>query len=198
VGNLSIPPDWLPVAANISVLPYPLRRYIHDLETNCDPAGMVREAIVQRENAAALAVRVRELEAACRTAKEERNIARSRAWELARERRGAAALVQKLAAAEARTDEVIATLGPDVERLTGERDRARALLREAREYIRHAPEVTCEWDGMVAGSVEHATIRCTCGAAAALALRASIRAAHPPAARTPRTGTRGPGGTGRR
>lgn len=74
-------------------------------------------------------------------------------------------LRSQLAAAEARTDEVIATLGPDVERLTGERDRARGMLREAREYVRHAPEVTCEWDGMVAGPVEHATIRCTCGAA---------------------------------
>jgi len=39
------------------------------------------------------------------------------------------ALRSRLAAAETRTDEVIATLGPDVERLTGERDAADELAR---------------------------------------------------------------------
>lgn len=36
-------PEWLPTPENINALPDPLRKYIHDLETNCDPAGMVQE-----------------------------------------------------------------------------------------------------------------------------------------------------------
>jgi len=35
---------WIPTARNISALPEPLRKYIHDLETNRDPARMVRES----------------------------------------------------------------------------------------------------------------------------------------------------------
>jgi hypothetical protein len=35
--------DWKPTAANINALPESLRRYIHDLETNCDPAGLVQQ-----------------------------------------------------------------------------------------------------------------------------------------------------------
>lgn len=34
---------WLPTAENINALPEPLRRYVADLETMCDPAGLVRE-----------------------------------------------------------------------------------------------------------------------------------------------------------
>jgi hypothetical protein len=37
-----IPNDWTPSAANINALPEPLRRYIHELKTVCDPAGMCR------------------------------------------------------------------------------------------------------------------------------------------------------------
>jgi len=35
--------NWLPTAANINALPKPLRNYIYGLETNADPAGMVAE-----------------------------------------------------------------------------------------------------------------------------------------------------------
>jgi hypothetical protein len=38
---LNISPTWTPTADNINALPYPLRRYIHDLKTICDPAGDV-------------------------------------------------------------------------------------------------------------------------------------------------------------
>lgn len=38
-----IQPDWTPTAENINALPDPLRLYIHELETVCDPAGDVRE-----------------------------------------------------------------------------------------------------------------------------------------------------------
>lgn len=54
--------SWTPTPANINALPESVRRYIHDLETNADPAGTIREAICQKENAMALARRVEELE----------------------------------------------------------------------------------------------------------------------------------------
>lgn len=48
----AIASDWKPTADNINALPEPLRRYIHDIETNCDPAGIIRENIlVKDENA---------------------------------------------------------------------------------------------------------------------------------------------------
>lgn len=46
---LLIPNDWTPTADNVNALPEPLRRYIHDIETNCDPAGMVRENFQLRQ-----------------------------------------------------------------------------------------------------------------------------------------------------
>lgn len=44
-----IQPDWAPTPETINKLPAPLRRYIHDLETNADPAGMVRENVLLRD-----------------------------------------------------------------------------------------------------------------------------------------------------
>lgn len=41
-------------AAEINALPDRVRRYIHDLETMADPAGMVRENILVREENAQL------------------------------------------------------------------------------------------------------------------------------------------------
>jgi hypothetical protein len=49
--TLSIKDDWTPTAENINALPEPLRVYIHDLQTVCDPAGDVRERFrLQTEN----------------------------------------------------------------------------------------------------------------------------------------------------
>lgn len=48
---------WLPTAENINALPEPIRRYIHDLSTRCDPAGEVRELTIARDT-------IRSLEAA--------------------------------------------------------------------------------------------------------------------------------------
>lgn len=57
------PDDWLPTAASINALPKPLRKYIHDLETNCDPAGTIRSEVLLREHTVpALTARVAELE----------------------------------------------------------------------------------------------------------------------------------------
>lgn len=46
--------DWKPTADNINALPEPVRRYIHDLKTNCDPAGMVRENVLLKDQNTAL------------------------------------------------------------------------------------------------------------------------------------------------
>lgn len=44
--------DWLPTSENINALPLPLRRYIMELQTNADPAGIVREnAVLRHDNA---------------------------------------------------------------------------------------------------------------------------------------------------
>ena len=52
----------------VNALPERVRRYIHDLETNADPAGMVQENTCLRENILALTARVQELEGKLRWA----------------------------------------------------------------------------------------------------------------------------------
>jgi hypothetical protein len=46
--------EWLPTAENINALPEPLRRYVHDLESRCDPAGELRELVLLRDENAML------------------------------------------------------------------------------------------------------------------------------------------------
>jgi len=41
--------EFKPDAAHINALPDPLRRFIHDIETNADPAGIIRENIRRPE-----------------------------------------------------------------------------------------------------------------------------------------------------
>jgi len=48
-------------AETINALPDPLRQYIHDLETRCDPAGDIQTIAYLREDRDALAKRVDEL-----------------------------------------------------------------------------------------------------------------------------------------
>ena len=55
--------DWQPTPERINALPEPIRRYIHDLETRCDPAGDVAQIACLRETCGALSKRVAELEA---------------------------------------------------------------------------------------------------------------------------------------
>jgi hypothetical protein len=57
---INIPDNWLPTSENINALPRPVRKYIHDLHTNCDPAGMVRENVLLREQVQALSRLVNE------------------------------------------------------------------------------------------------------------------------------------------
>jgi hypothetical protein len=55
-----IPDDWTPTAESVNALPEPLRRYICDLETRCDPAGDVRTIASLREQRDSLVIKLRE------------------------------------------------------------------------------------------------------------------------------------------
>src|SRR5215475_5945544 len=54
---------WLPTAANVNALPEGIRRYVHDLETRCDPAGDVQKMALQADTIRGLDAKVRKLEA---------------------------------------------------------------------------------------------------------------------------------------
>lgn len=58
-----IPADWKPTAENINALPDPLRRYIHNLETDADPAGTIRQNVLTRDENAMLRRKVGEQDA---------------------------------------------------------------------------------------------------------------------------------------
>lgn len=60
--SCSAPYERSPLADEINELPERLRSWIHDLETNADPAGTLRENFVLRENVAALGAKVEEAE----------------------------------------------------------------------------------------------------------------------------------------
>ena len=47
----SIPATWTPTPDNVNALSPPLRQYIHNLETRCDPAGDVRDLIILQDRA---------------------------------------------------------------------------------------------------------------------------------------------------
>lgn len=53
---LTIPADWTPTAENVNALPEPLRDYIHQIETLCDPQLLVQQNWELRELVAALEV----------------------------------------------------------------------------------------------------------------------------------------------
>jgi hypothetical protein len=59
--TIHVSPDWLPTPEAINALPEPLRRYIMELETNTDPAGMVRENALLRAQRDAIVVKLAEL-----------------------------------------------------------------------------------------------------------------------------------------
>src|SRR5215510_5178020 len=53
---------WLPTAENVNALPEGIRRYVHDLETRCDPAHDVQKMALQADTIRGLDAKVRELE----------------------------------------------------------------------------------------------------------------------------------------
>lgn len=57
-----VPSNWIPTSENINSLPMPLRDYICDLETNCDPAGLVQENACLKETVKALEIKLEEKE----------------------------------------------------------------------------------------------------------------------------------------
>jgi hypothetical protein len=59
--TVHIPRDWMPTAEAINALPAPLRCFIHDLLTECDPAGTIRENVLLRDENYALRLKLVEL-----------------------------------------------------------------------------------------------------------------------------------------
>ena len=46
--------NWTPTSENINALPLKVREYIRDVETLCDPSGMVQENVLLKETVGAL------------------------------------------------------------------------------------------------------------------------------------------------
>lgn len=55
--------SYPPTSAEINALPTNLRRWIHELETNADPAGTVRTAVLVEEENKQLRAKIAELQA---------------------------------------------------------------------------------------------------------------------------------------
>lgn len=53
------PKDWLPTSDNINALPNGIRKYIHDLETNVDPAGIIAQNTFLRDQVEGLQIMYR-------------------------------------------------------------------------------------------------------------------------------------------
>ena len=52
--------DWLPTPENINSLPEPVRKFICDIETNTDPAHIVRENILIKDTCKMLLIKLEE------------------------------------------------------------------------------------------------------------------------------------------
>jgi hypothetical protein len=64
--KFEIPDDWT-APDNVNALPKPLRRYIHDLQTDLDPAGLMRENLTLRQENVSLRLECERLAAQLRT-----------------------------------------------------------------------------------------------------------------------------------
>lgn len=60
IKRMLISEEWLPTPENINVLPEPVRKFIHEIEMNCDPAGIVRENILIKDTCKALVIKLEE------------------------------------------------------------------------------------------------------------------------------------------
>lgn len=60
-ATVHIPKGWTPTAENINALPVPLRLYIHDLQTSCDPAGTIRENVLLKDENYAMRLKLAEV-----------------------------------------------------------------------------------------------------------------------------------------
>lgn len=61
-GELARFNNFRPTPEQINALPEPLRRYIHDIETVCDPTGMVQQIASLTEQRDGLLMKSKELE----------------------------------------------------------------------------------------------------------------------------------------
>jgi len=52
--------NWTPSPDNINHLPLPIRDYIHNIETNCDPAYQMQENFFLRETIKGLLIQINE------------------------------------------------------------------------------------------------------------------------------------------
>src|SRR5215467_10840684 len=52
---------WLPTTENVNALPEGIRRYVHDLETRCDPAHDVQKMALQADTIRGLDAKIRAL-----------------------------------------------------------------------------------------------------------------------------------------
>ena len=52
--------DWLPTPENINALPEPVKKFIYHIETNTDPAHIVRENILIKDTCKALVLKLEE------------------------------------------------------------------------------------------------------------------------------------------
>jgi hypothetical protein len=59
--SIFIPRTWRPTKRNLNRLPVPLRRLIHELLTDCDPAGTIRENVLLKDENYALRRKIEEL-----------------------------------------------------------------------------------------------------------------------------------------
>jgi hypothetical protein len=59
--SMFIPRGWRPTKRNLNRLPMPLQRLIHDLLTECDPAGTIRENVLLKDENYALRHKIAEL-----------------------------------------------------------------------------------------------------------------------------------------
>jgi hypothetical protein len=59
--TIHIQRDWTPSKENLNALPAPLFCYIHDLQTECDPAGMIRENVLLKDENHSLRLKLQEL-----------------------------------------------------------------------------------------------------------------------------------------
>ena len=55
---------WTPTSENVNALPAPVRQYVHDIETRCDPAGEVQQRAALQESVAGLSALLAEARAA--------------------------------------------------------------------------------------------------------------------------------------
>ena len=60
LAKLEVDGGWLPTPENINALPEPVRQFIHDLETNTDPAHIVRENILIKDTCRSLLLKLEE------------------------------------------------------------------------------------------------------------------------------------------